>query len=112
MKPVGIFLLLLALTTGSCYKITVTYGTPECMEQKISEFTKKSLCSNATVKLYRFQNDAVYVFSPGDCGADFQSEVTNNRCQTIGALGGIAGNTKINGEEFSNAVYIKTIWPK
>lgn len=111
MKPVAI-ILLFALFTSGCYKITVTYSNPECMEQKITEFSKRSLCSNATIKLYRFQNDAVYVFDPGNCGADLLSEVTNNRCQSIGFLGGIAGNTKVNGEEFSNAVYIKTIWQK
>lgn len=111
MKPV-VIILLFALFAGSCYKMTVTYGTPECMEQKIATFSKQAVCSNATVKLYRFQNEAVYVFDPGSCGADLLSEVANNRCQSIGFLGGIAGNTQINGVEFSTAVYIKTIWQK
>jgi hypothetical protein len=38
------------------------------------------------------------------------SEVYDSNCNSLGFLGGIAGNAKINGEEFSNATLVKTIW--
>jgi len=40
------------------------------------------------------------------------SEVADSDCNSLGLLGGIAGNTIINGEEFSNAKFIKTTWEK
>lgn len=52
----------------------------------------------------------VYVYDPGTCGADQTSEVTNTKCETLGYLGGITGNNKINGEDFSSATFKKTVW--
>jgi hypothetical protein len=38
------------------------------------------------------------------------AEVINTDCNTIGYLGGITGNTKINKENFSNAVFNRIVW--
>ena len=54
----------------------------------------------------------VYVFDLGTCGADMTSEVLDENCNTLGFLGGIAGNTKINGDDFGNAKYKSTIWSR
>jgi len=40
------------------------------------------------------------------------AEVMSSDCVSLGFLGGFIGNTKINGEEFSSATFIKTIWQK
>lgn len=85
---------------------------PACLDNKISEFRKNAACNDPKVNEYSFQNTLVYVFDPGTCGADMSSEVIDSNCQTIGHLGGITGNTKINGEEFSHAKFKRTIWKK
>ncbi len=87
-------------------------GTPDCVEAKIREYRLSTTCSDAKVEEYTFQGKTVYAFGPGTCGADMTTEVMNSDCTTIGHLGGIAGNTKINGEEFSTAKYVKTVWIK
>jgi uncharacterized protein DUF6970 len=59
-----------------------------------------------------FQNETVFVFTLGTCGADLQSEVIDSTCKTLGVIGGIDGIMEINGESFSNAVFVKTILKK
>lgn len=86
--------------------------TPACVNDKIADYSKSATCKDATVKEYNFQSQTVYVFEPGTCGADMTSAVINADCKTIGHLGGITGNTKINGTEFSSAVFVKIVWKK
>jgi hypothetical protein len=105
-------ILLLATILISCDKLDIEKGTPKCVENKIKDFNKSSNCNNANVKEYTFQGNAVYTFEPGTCGADMGIEVINSDCHRLGYLGGISGNTKINGEEFSSATFIKTTWSK
>lgn len=81
-----------------------------CIENKIASFPAECCSTGATVKKYNFQNDFVYVFDLGPCGNDFTSAVLSESCDTLGMLGGIAGITQINGENFSNAVFIETVW--
>ncbi len=38
------------------------------------------------------------------------SEVIDSDCNSLGFLGGISGNTEINGEDFSNAIIQSTTW--
>ena len=81
-----------------------------CFDSKKEEF-KKTCCSNsANIEEYTFQGKTVYVYEPGNCGADMTSEVRNEKCETMGYLGGITGNNKINGEDFSKAKFKKTVW--
>jgi len=88
-------------------KLDIEPGTPGCVEKKIKKFNRQEACGSAKVTEYWFQNKTVFVFDPGLCGADMTSEVIDADCNTMGYLGGFAGNTKINGEEFSHAVFIK-----
>jgi len=44
------------------------------------------------------------------CGGDLASYVLSENCDTLGFLGGIAGNTIINGEPFSNAEFRGMVW--
>ena len=108
---ITLILLLVTIVTG-CNKTDTAKGTPQCVKKKIEEFDKTSSCDDAKVKEYEFQGGNVFVFEPGTCGADMTSEVIDSGCSTLGYLGGISGNTKINGEEFSNAKFINMVWKK
>lgn len=87
--------------------------TPSCIDSKITEFKHVISCNQGTnVKEYKFQSNRVYVFDPGTCGADMTSEVMDENCNSLGFLGGIAGNNTINGESFDHAKYIRTVWKR
>lgn len=97
----------------SCNEIDIEPGTPICIENRIVNFNKTSICDDAHVAEYIFQGNTVYVFSPGStCGADLSSEVIDSDCNSLGFLGGLSGNTKINGENFLNAKFVRTVWRK
>ena len=112
MKKIFFILFLTIATLLSCTHLDIEKGTPRCVKNKIKDFDKSSCETGANVKEYLFQNETVFVFDPGTCGADMTSEVIDDNCNTLGYLGGISGNTKINGEEFSNAVFQKVVWKK
>jgi len=101
----------LFMATG-CEKNKLETIPSECLASSIRAFKRESLCSDASVKEYRFQQQLVYVFDLGTCGADLSAKVTDIACNSIGMLGGISGNTMINGESFANATFIRTIWKK
>ena len=103
--------LLIAVSLSSC-QLDIEPAIPGCIQDKIKEFSKSQYAcdSGKTVKKYSFQGITVYVFGPGTCGADMTAEVFDVNCKYLGFLGGIAGNTEINGEEFSNAILISVVW--
>jgi hypothetical protein len=84
--------------------------SPRCVKKLIRQ-GKLTPCDQANVKEYIFQGQTVFVFYPGNCGADWSTEVVDSDCNSIGSLGGFNANTQINGVNFSaNATYVKTIW--
>lgn len=85
---------------------------PTCISKKIEVFEKESCKKGPSVKEYTFQAKRVFVFSQENCGSDMTSEVVDQNCVNLGYLGGIAGNTSINGEDFSKALLVKTVWEK
>ena len=102
-------LLACSLALMSCSDIDP--DAPDCIKHSIRGFRSTTACDEgANVKEYLFQNQLVYVFDPGTCGADMTSEVMDEGCETLGYLGGIAGNTIIKGDSFSGADYQRTIW--
>jgi len=107
-----LFSIMIAITVIGCTKTAIEKGTPNCIENKIVDFNKSSCDKGANVKEYTFHGKSVYVFDPGTCGADMTSEVIDANCNSLGFLGGITGNTKINGEDFSNAKFVKLTWEK
>ena len=111
MKKYFLLMLLLIVLPG-CNKFEIAEGTPKCVENKIKDFAKGPCDNGVNVKEYSFQNKTVYVFDPGTCGADMSAEVIDSDCNGLGALGGFSGNTVINGEDFSNAIFQKIIWEK
>jgi len=112
MKRIAILIVLALVGLTSCKKDGIARNTPECVEKKITEFEPTACPEGAKVKEYTFQGKTVYVFDPGTCGADFTSEVIDEGCNTLGYLGGISGNTMINGEDFSKAKFVKNTWEK
>jgi hypothetical protein len=111
MKTIKILLFIPFLFITSCEK--ADKNVPECINDLIKNHSKEMfLCeTGASAKQYLFQGDYVYVFEPGNCGADMMAPVYNSSCNCIGGLGGIAGNIIINGVRFDQkAKYIKTIW--
>jgi len=111
MKTIFFAFLVLTMAIVSCAKEQVEKAVPDCIKSKIEDFSKSEACEQtATVKEYTFQSQTVYVFDPGTCGADMASNVVDSQCNTLGMLNGYAGNTKINGEDFSHATFIRTIW--
>jgi hypothetical protein len=96
----------------ACSKYDIASGTPACIEKKIKDFDKNSVCNDPNVKKYLFQSLNVYVFNQGTCGADLTSEVIDEDCNSLGFLGGIAGNTVINGDDFSTALFLEDVWVK
>jgi hypothetical protein len=107
-----LILSILSLSFVSCEKSDIARGTPDCIITKIGEFEPVA-CEDGKVDKYTFQGETVYVFDHGiECGADLSSEVVLEDCTHLGYLGGISGNTIINGENFSSAEFEKNIWKK
>ncbi len=106
-----IFILSVTIFTA-CDKYRVPKETPDCIQNKIVEFDLTA-CDDGKVDEYTYQGVAVYVFDPGiECGNDLTTEVVLEDCTNLGYLGGFSGNTIINGENFSSAVFAKNIWRK
>lgn len=109
MKNLLSFALLTALFFIACNKSSD--GSLDCVESAINKFQTERLCeAGSSVKSYHFQNEVVFVFREGLCGADFASLVLSSSCDTLGFLGGISGNSEIQGENFNSANYLGTIW--
>ena|SRR5690349_18129301 len=100
---------LIAAAFSGCLRNDVEDGTPDCIIGKIREH-KKQGCDDQKVEQYQFQGKYVFVFGPGTCGADMQSDVYDENCNLLGSLGGITGNMSINGADFSSAVFVSLVW--
>lgn len=96
----------LLLTAFQCNK----YTHSACINSKVTQFKSQACSTGASVKEYLFQNQIVYSFDPGLCGGDLATYILSDDCDTLGFLGGITGNTDINGVPFSNAVFRGTVW--
>jgi uncharacterized protein DUF6970 len=109
MKIIVTLLLAASFITG-CVKCKE--HNPGCLNQSVEEFKNSdSICDDgASVKEYYFQGKLVYVFVRGNCIADDQYKVQDAQCNYLGSLGGIAGNSVINGADFGTAVYQRTVW--
>lgn len=101
--------LLIALLFVACNK--PSNDSFDCVESAITKFQAERICeAGSSIKSYHFQNEVVFVFDEGSCGADFTSLVLSSDCDTLGYLGGFAGNTVIEGEDFSSANLIGYVW--
>ena len=111
MKKFIFIIILLPLLSGNCKKTEAV--TPDCINSltRNIEHTVFMCETGASVDEYLFLGKLVYVFDPGNCGADMQAPVYDTNCNMIGALGGLIGNILINNVRFDkNAVFQRTIW--
>ncbi|RYD59018.1 MAG: hypothetical protein EOP56_01955 [Sphingobacteriales bacterium] len=104
-------LLLLTLCVG-CHKVDVKTGTPKCIAKQIKAEDSKHTGVGAKVIKYKFQGKDVYVLDLCHKCPDAGSEVLDSDCKSLGSLGGMIGNCLINGEDFSKAEMIETVWQK
>jgi len=110
MKKILVFVFAVVLLSISCEKIE---DCPDCVKNRVKEFAKNHICTDGTASVgeYIFQDQYVYVFSDGTCGADMGAAVYTDKCVYLGFLGGFAGNLKINGVVFHDiAIFQKEIW--
>ena len=111
MRIVFAIFLLLGIALVACDKNQNNCSTiPDCI-QALIDTNKASFCPSSKIDEYSFQSKTVYVFYTMDCVADGASCVFDISCKDLGCLGGIAGNSKINGVDFkSNAKFVGTVW--
>jgi len=104
-------LVLISILFSSCENLKIK-STTACIQELIQDFKKDNICEGEGAKVdeYTFQNELVYVFEEGTCGADFTASVFDENCNNLGYLGGFVGNVIINGEDFSNAIFEQNIW--
>jgi hypothetical protein len=109
MKALKLLLLVFALFSTSCEKIDK--DCPDCIKDKIKDFSQSSLCNDASAAQYLFQGEYIYVLSEGSCGVDRCAQVYSENCELLGTLGGIAGNMRIDGVVFNEvAIFQKEVW--
>ena len=96
---------------NSCKKCDDQNNIPACIQERIEEFTTNPSCAES-VEEYLFQGAVVYAFENGICPADIPTEILSASCNTIGSIGGLSGNKEVNGEDFDNATFVRTVWKK
>lgn len=95
----------------SCIDTGPNLSIPDCIENALHHFSP--ICkSGGSVDEYLLNEEFVYVFNNGSCCCDIGNIVLDSLCDTLGVLDGFAGNTKINGIEFDQAQFSRTIWSK
>lgn len=101
--------MVLLLSFSSCHKDCQekeNTSISDCVTTKIEVAVDKG--NDFQVDQYRFQGEIVYVF-PANASV---SEVLKEDCESLGWLGGFTNNQTINGENFSKATFIATVWPE
>ena len=94
MKTIYLLIISAVFLIANCQSPELADPTPKCIEQLINNFSSDdTFCETGkSVYRYNFNQEIVYVFNPGTCGADMMSDVYDENCNEICSLGGIAGN--------------------
>lgn len=103
-------LLFLVGSIVSCEDTGPAANLPKCIHTSLIAY-QPACPDGVTVDEYYFQQQLVYVHNNNACCCDYSSPVLSTSCDTLGHLGGFAGNSTINGESFENAVFQRTVWP-
>jgi hypothetical protein len=113
MKKMFCWLVITTPLLFACSKKVTNETIPECVSKDIQAIEKNIKAIGPIVNQYTFQENTVYLIDEGLGFADSQSKVVDSKCNELGYLGGIMGNTKINGDDFFiSAVYVKTVWKR
>ncbi len=105
-----VLVLSVALLIFACKAKQLVVEIPPPIASKIIEFAKQSICADAVVKEYSYQGKRTNLFENGICIPDKEAPVYDSYGKFLGALGGFAGNDLINGESFSNALFVRELW--
>jgi hypothetical protein len=94
-----------------CKKLDLLFDVPDCIEKEIGEFAESPFAcdSNAQVLRYDFQDSQVFLFQPGNCGADLSEKVYDCDCNLICTLGGLEGNNICDSLDFNEYATNKVI---
>jgi len=110
MKKIIVFTILVAgLILQGCTKCIL----PTCVQQKINQYKAEPDGMKSQVDEYIFQGKTVYVLMDNPRIADGGIDVIDANCNQLCFLGGIAGFTTCNGDNFfKKATFKKTIWKR
>jgi hypothetical protein len=113
MKKSILPLLIITIQIFACSKQATSNALPICVSEAIVQLKKNKQAENSIINAYTFQAKKVYLIDDGMSYLDGQSKVVDGNCNTLGYLGGMLGNTKINGEDFfATAILVETVWKK
>lgn len=73
---------------------------PQCIQDEINSPDRVCPGDKMTVHSFFFQGETVFILTKDQCIADGGVSVVNQNCDTLCFLGGIAGLTTCQGEEF------------
>lgn len=108
MKRITTLYALLIVSVLSCSKEDVGNEIPACVLEKVNELkANDEVPQGVSMSEYLFEGRRVYVEDQGTVAF-----VYDKNCNTIGMLGGFAGNTKVNGRDFAEAKLIREIWKR
>lgn len=103
------FLAVILLVGCNCDDDNTVTAFPNCLKPEIDTILDAPPQSpRATVELYRYQNENVYVINTNF--PDDHSYVYDTSCQLICTMGGIGGNQNDTCVDWDSASYIETLW--
>ncbi len=101
---------ILLVGTG-CGKNPIAVNTPACISQAINANKNIPEWNVKSVSEYTYQQTIVYIFDAKEVVSDDQTTVVKSDCSTLCVLGGIAGVSMCNGENFyEKAVFRRKVW--
>ncbi len=98
-----------------CQKTKIPKDVPPCIKQKLKQLKKSSCSFEGKTKMleYRFQNQPVFVIYGNSCFMQYSTDVFDDACNVIGKIPLMhPTEAPVNGEDFSNAILVRTVWEK
>lgn len=103
----------ITVMVAACKKSDVAADIPVCIKSNIEANKNQPYWNVKQVDEYQYQGKLVYVYEAETVYPDMQTPIFSSDCAIICTLGGIAGTTTCNGENFSNkSTFIRTVWRK
>lgn len=109
MRTLIFFLTTIVLVSCKSDDDNTITAFPNCLKPEIDSILDSPPRSpRATVELYLYQNENVYVVNKGF--QDDYSYVYSASCQLICTIGGIGGNQSNTCVDWDKASYLETLW--
>lgn len=113
MKHLMIKVLFFSIVAAvDCEDLDLPKDTSRCIKKRIRKFARTASCDlGAEVESVYFQGKVVYIFNPGNCGADMSTLVVDSDCHEVCSLGGFTGNVVCNGDSlYKEATNRQVVW--